>query len=128
MLLLPQQQQQFANNMNWKQLSTIDQLDKIVERSKETPVLIFKHSTRCNISSMAKFRLEDDWDFPETQIEPYYLDLIAFRNISSEIANRFSVNHESPQVLLIRNGECTYDASHLDISVQELHECYKDTW
>lgn len=114
--------------MKWKQLISVNQLDEIMERSKETPVLIFKHSTRCSISSMARFRLEDDWDFPETKLEPYYLDLIAFRNISQAIVDRFSIHHESPQVLLIRNGECTYDASHLDISVSDLHESYENTW
>lgn len=114
--------------MKWKQLTSVSQLDEIVERSKETPVLIFKHSTRCSISSMARFRLEDDWDFPASDLEPYYLDLIAFRNVSQAIADRFSIHHESPQVLLIRNGECTYDASHLDISVGELHESYENTW
>lgn len=114
--------------MNWKQLTSVGQLDEIVERSKETPVLIFKHSTRCSISSMAKFRLEDDWDFPANELEPYYLDLIAFRNISGAVADRFSIHHESPQVLLIRNGECTYDESHLDISVNEIREGYNNTW
>ncbi|MFT4761765.1 MAG: bacillithiol system protein YtxJ [Paraglaciecola sp.] len=77
---------------------------------------------------MARFRLEDDWDFPETALEPYYLDLIAYRNISKAIVDRFSIHHESPQVLLIRDGECTYDASHLDISVSELQESYKNTF
>jgi len=114
--------------INWKQLKSVNQLEEIVERSKEMPVLIFKHSTRCSISSMAKFRLEDDWDFPASELEPYYLDLIAFRNISGAVADRFSIHHESPQVLLIRNGECTFDASHLDISVSELHEVYSNTW
>ena len=114
--------------MNWNNLTSIKELNEIVERSKETPILIFKHSTRCSISTMAKYRLEDDWDFPEKDLSPYYLDLIAYRNISNEIAERFSVHHESPQVLLIRDGNCTYDASHLDISVQELKECYTDTF
>ena len=113
--------------MNWNKLTSSTQLNKIVERSKETPVLIFKHSTRCSISAMAKYRLEGDWDFSENDLVPVYLDLIAYRNISNEIAERFSVHHESPQVLLIRDGECTYDASHLDISVQELKACYADT-
>ena len=114
--------------MKWKYITSVSQLDEIAERSKQMPVLIFKHSTRCSISSMAKFRLEDDWDFPETEIEPYFLDLISFRNISSAVADKFSIHHESPQVLLIRDGVCTYDASHLDISVTELHECYQNTW
>jgi len=119
-----QQLQQFASKMNWNLLNTSKQLDKLLEQSKSVPVLIFKHSTRCSISSMAKYRLEDDWNFSEDKLKPFLLDLIAYRSISNEIADRFSIHHESPQVLLIRDGECTYDASHLDISVKEIHECY----
>lgn len=114
--------------MNWKALTTVAQLDDIIETSKSTPVAIFKHSTRCSISSMAKYRLEGDWDFEEAKLIPYYLDLIAHRDVSNAITDKFGVHHESPQILLIRDGECTYDASHLDISVNELHECYHDTF
>lgn len=112
--------------MNWKNIETKTDLSALVERSKDVPCLIFKHSTRCSISSMAKYRLEDDWDFEAIAVEPYFLDLIRYRDLSNQIAEQFSVYHESPQVLLIKNGECTYDASHLDISVTELKECCED--
>jgi bacillithiol system protein YtxJ len=75
---------------------------------------------------MAKARLERDWHFSDETIEPYYLDLLSFRSVSQAVAEKFYVSHESPQVLLIRGGECTYDASHLDISVRELAACYAD--
>jgi bacillithiol system protein YtxJ len=112
--------------MDWKTIESPKDLNAVVERSKEVPCLIFKHSTRCSISTMAKYRLEDDWDFSDEKLEAYYLDLISYRSISKEIVERFKVHHESPQVLLIKNGECTYDASHLDITVNELHEIYAD--
>ena len=112
--------------MDWKIIESAKDLNAIVERSKEVPCLIFKHSTRCSISSIAKYRLEDDWNFSGEKLEAYYLDLINYRNISKEIAERFKVHHESPQVLMIKDGECTYDASHLDITVSELHEIYAD--
>ena len=69
---------------------------------------------------MALHRLESSWDFPASQIEPYFLDLLNYRFISNEISERFKVHHESPQILLIKNGECFHDASHLDISVDEI--------
>ena len=112
--------------IQWIPLSSVGQLEDIVIQSNNVPCLIFKHSTRCSISSMAKSRLEKTWDFSADAIKPYYLDLIAFRDVSNAIAEKFDVYHESPQALLIRNGECTYDASHLDISVKELHACYAD--
>ena len=110
--------------IKWNYLRSVHDLNAVAERSKEIPCLIFKHSTRCSISSMAKYRLEDDWNFDATEIEPYFLDLIAHRDVSNAVASEFQVHHESPQVLLIRDGECTYDASHLDITVDELRECY----
>ncbi len=108
--------------MDWNPLTNSQELRQIVDRSHQVPCLIFKHSTRCSISFMAMHRLETQWDFDASQIEPYYLDLISYRNISNEIAEYFQVYHESPQMLLIINGECIHDASHLDISVEEIRE------
>ena len=71
---------------------------------------------------MAKYRLEDDWEFEADHLSPYFLDLIAHREVSSFIAEKFSVHHESPQVLLVVNGECVFDASHLDISIAEVQQ------
>ena len=110
--------------IKWKNLESEAQLDALTERSKEVPCLIFKHSTTCSISAMSRARLEQKWDFDALELEPYYLDLLKFRSLSNAVAERFDVFHESPQVLLIRDGECVYDASHLDISVAELHEIY----
>jgi bacillithiol system protein YtxJ len=112
--------------INWKTLNAVPQLDSIVERSKSVPCLIFKHSTTCEISAIAKKRLEQKWDFAADELEPYYLDLKAYRAVSNEVAEKFNVYHESPQALLIRDGECVYDASHLDITVAELHAVYAD--
>ena len=95
-------------------------MTSINEKSFEKPQVIFKHSTRCSISSMVKSRLERA--VPPTGIDFYYLDLIAHRTISNKVATIYSVVHESPQVLLIRNGECTYEESHNGISMDELVE------
>lgn len=114
--------------IHWKALESEDQIEAIVARSHEAPCVIFKHSVRCNISYIAKHRLEQKWDFAPDVLEAYYLDLIAHRPVSASVAERFGVHHESPQLLLIRNGECTYDASHLDISVDELHECFHNVF
>ncbi len=106
--------------MNWHQLTTEEQLEQIKTDSKLKPQLIFKHSTRCNISSMALNRLNRETNLPD--IEYHLLDLIAYRSLSQKIAEDLQVQHESPQVLLIRNGECVYDESHSGISVSEIAE------
>lgn len=108
--------------LHWIPLTSAAEVESLKQRSHHLPCLIFKHSTQCNISEIAKFRLEDDWDFAAADLEAYYLDLLRFRSVSQYVAENFSVHHESPQVLLIADGECVYDASHLDISVDELKE------
>ncbi len=106
--------------MNWIQLTNAKQLEEIKETSKQKPQVIFKHSTRCSISSMAKGRLERS-STPQ-QADFYYLDLIANRNISNQIARDFNVFHESPQILVIKNGECVYDESHASITMDEIKD------
>lgn len=102
----------------WRALESEEQLNEIQEHSFDHPVVIFKHSTRCSISSVVKSRLERSAG-PEG-MEFYYLDLIRYRSVSNRIADLYKVEHESPQVLVIRNGECIYDESHYAISMEEL--------
>ncbi|UYZ62576.1 bacillithiol system redox-active protein YtxJ [Hymenobacter weizhouensis] len=107
----------------WQPLTQPEQLTDIVRESFEHPVLIFKHSTSCSISAAAKSKLERQW--PEADLSGatlYYLDLLRYRPISNEIAQQFGIRHESPQLLLIQNGECQYDASHMGIRLSEVKE------
>lgn len=104
--------------MDWKNLTSIDQLDAIATESFNLPQVLFKHSTRCSISSMALNRLETNTQ-PQG-VDFYLLDLLQHRDISAAIAEKFKVHHESPQVLVIINGECTYDESHMGISMDEI--------
>ncbi|MFT7612379.1 MAG: bacillithiol system protein YtxJ [Parvicellaceae bacterium] len=106
---------QKESRINWNDLSDISGIDKIINESKEHPVVIFKHSTRCSISSMAMTRLESNWDFTDEELPIYYLDLIANRDVSNAVALAFNVEHASPQVLLIKNGESVFNTSHNDI-------------
>jgi bacillithiol system protein YtxJ len=107
--------------MNWIPLTDETQLQQIDEISQQQPVVIFKHSTRCSISATALGRLERNWSDAEmTNVQAYYLDLIAYRMLSTRIAHSFEVEHQSPQVLVIRNGECVYSASHWDIAYADL--------
>jgi bacillithiol system protein YtxJ len=106
--------------MNWIPLINEHQLEEIRIVSAQKPQLIFKHSTRCSISSIAKNRLERS--FVPLNVEFHFLDLIKYRGISNKIEEVFSVSHESPQVLLIKNGECIYDESHNGISMEEIDE------
>lgn len=106
--------------MNWIPLTTEAQLEQLLVRSSEVPQVIFKHSTRCGTSSMVLSRLERS-AAPEG-IEFHFLDLLAHRQLSNAIAEKLKVHHESPQILLIKNGECVYDESHMGISIDDLSE------
>ncbi len=106
--------------MNWKEFTNEKGLEEITKRSAEKPQVIFKHSTRCSISSMAKSRLERAEE-PQG-IDFNYLDLIAHRDISAKIADDFDVQHASPQILIIKDGKCVYDESHSAISMDEIVE------
>ena len=105
--------------MNWIKLEQESQLEQIVALSHIKPQAIFKHSTRCSISTVAKNRLDNS---SVDEIDFYYLDLLAFRNISNSIAEKFNVYHESPQIILIKNGECIYVESHSGINIQDIVE------
>lgn len=106
--------------MNWIVLQDESQIQEIRVKSSQRPQLIFKHSTRCGISSMAQNRLNRH-ETPE-EIDFYYLDIIGNRQISGRIAQDFNVRHESPQVLLIRDGICVYNESHSGIEMEEILE------
>lgn len=105
--------------MEWVPLNEMDQLNEIVAESDDNPVVIFKHSTRCIISRTVLKNFEKTFDL-EDKVKPYFLDLLEFRPISNEIASLFNVTHQSPQILVIKNGVCVYDASHDNIEVADL--------
>jgi bacillithiol system protein YtxJ len=110
-----------TTSINWTKLTDVMVLGQIKEESKESPVLILKHSTRCPTSSMALNRLERNWDSSKVNdLKHYYLDLISYRDISNQIASDFDVMHQSPQVLIISDGKCVYNASHMGISFAEI--------
>lgn len=104
----------------WKVMHQLEDIDDIIRLSALRPQVIFKHSTRCSISSVAKRRLEHA--LPTEGIDFNFLDIIALRNISNKVGQVFEVWHESPQVLLITDGECIYDESHMGINMDDLNQ------
>jgi len=106
----------------WLKLSSLDQLDEIAEASKTIPVAIFKHSTTCGISRMVLRNFENDYGIDANKMKLYYLDLHSFRDVSNEVGYKFQVIHQSPQLLVIKNGEAVYHASHHSILANELEK------
>ena len=112
-----------TSSVNWLHLKAVEDLDQLIQKdSFDKPVLLFKHSTRCSISSMAINRLENNWDIDAESVLPVYIDLIAYREVSNKIAVELGITHQSPQILLVKNGKCTYQASHSQIDVEAIKQ------
>ncbi len=102
------------SKLDWVALNSIAQLDEIESLPAGKKAMIFKHSTRCGISSMVLKQFEKSHQSDDNTVL-YYLDLLENRDISDDIATRFQVIHQSPQLLIIENGKCTSHASHHQI-------------
>ena len=102
--------------LSWTPLISVDEINTIKEISKNQSVLIFKHSTRCGISRMVIKQFESLFNEENKQLKVYYLDLLRFREVSSKLSEVFQVVHQSPQLLVIKNGISVYDESHYEIT------------
>lgn len=110
-----------TSNLDWNHLSDVSQLDIIVENSNTKTQAIFKHSTRCGISRSVLRKFEQQFD-SSSSVELYFLDLLNHRDISNEIAHRFNVIHQSPQLLVIKNEVVEAHDSHYDILEVDVSE------
>ncbi|SDS32010.1 bacillithiol system protein YtxJ [Maribacter dokdonensis] len=111
-----------SSNIPWISLTSIDQLKDIKEASNSKPQLIFKHSTTCGISRMVLNMFKSNYSLEEGQMDLYFLDLLAHRDVSNGVASEFGVTHQSPQLLIIKNGEVVVHDSHGSISEINIHQ------
>ncbi len=107
------------SKVGWKQLTDLEELNTIVKESNEKLVVIFKHSTRCGISRMVLKQFENEFN-SDDKITLYFLDLLEYRAISNAIASQFDVPHQSPQMIVIKDGIAIYNASHENIDAHDL--------
>jgi bacillithiol system protein YtxJ len=108
--------------VNWNQLDDLKVIDEAIALSFEKPVILFKHSSRCSISRFALKQFENDYNFSSEQLEPFFLDLLNHRNISNEIAERFQVEHQSPQLIVVKDGVAVFSSTHSDIEAEILNK------
>lgn len=107
--------------LNWINVTTTDELLHYLNSEETHPVIFFKHSTRCSISSMALNRLENDWQ-ETSSCTLVFIDLIAYREISNLLSEVTGVQHQSPQVIVWKNGKVVHHASHSDIRFSSLKD------
>ncbi|WBL21396.1 bacillithiol system redox-active protein YtxJ [Zunongwangia sp. HRR-M8] len=112
-----------GSKVNWTALTDISQLEVAEMESQHQLVAILKHSTRCGISRMVLKQFENSYDIPEdAEVKLYFLDLLSHRDISNEIAERFKVRHESPQLIVLQGKKVVHHSSHQDIQVQNIKD------
>lgn len=109
-----------TSHVNWIPLKSLNQLEEINEISKNESVAIFKHSPRCGISNMVIRLFEKKFDESMSNLKVYYLDLLNFRELSNEVGYKYQILHESPQLLVIKNGIAVTHSSHYDIAALDL--------
>ncbi len=98
--------------MSWHTIQAETQIQELIKASYSKPQLIFKHSTRCGLSSTAKYQLDASLESLSSVFDLHYLDLLNFRSISNIIAEILDVEHASPQVIVVQKGKAAYDLSH----------------
>lgn len=108
-----------SKKLNWNEIETVEALKNALNRSNDVPVLFFKHSTRCSISSMALNRFEKEWD-ESTNCEIYFINLIAHRDVSNALSELTEVQHQSPQVIVVDDNHPVYNASHSGIDAGDI--------
>ena len=104
----------------WIPLNDMQQLNHIEEKSKTKTQVVFKHSTRCGISRMVMNQFVETYNLTEQDLDLYYLDLLNYRDISNETGYKFQVQHESPQLLVVKNGVVVAHGSHGAINDMDL--------
>lgn len=114
--------EQDSNEPQWSGLHSMGDLDEAIKLSNETPVVLFKHSTRCSISSSALSRITRNWNNSEVAVQPFILDLISYRDISAAIGTKLNVIHQSPQMIIVKNGKAVFNSSHMDINFSDVKE------
>ncbi len=117
-----EKKEEFSIEPKFYTLISMEELETIETISYEKPVVLFKHSTRCSISRFALKRFDAEYDFSEEQMNWYLLDLLNYRDLSNEIARRYNIEHQSPQIIIIRNGKAVFDTSHDAIGVYDLKQ------
>jgi len=111
---------------NWNVLTDELEVEKIIEASREQPQLIYKHSPTCGICAMAKDKIEQGFGEISDKTGMYFVNVINARPASNAIEEKLQVRHESPQVLVLRNGECIWHTSHYSIKADTILEALKE--
>lgn len=105
---------------NWKQITTDEDINAIIKASENKTQIIFKDSTTCGISAFAKERLQNGSDALTETADFNYLDLLQYRTVSNFIASRLGIIHQSPQIIVLKDGKVVFRDSHHSIKPEKI--------
>lgn len=109
-------------NKDWSDLTDENQIAEIITLSSSIPIYIFKHSTTCGISAQAKENIDISFKNTDKPFLFYYLDLLKYRAVSNEVASTLNVHHQSPQLILVHNGQVAFTTSHHKIKTTTIED------
>lgn len=115
-----------AMHPEWVKTDNSLDIDQLMEESKKTPILLFKHSTTCGISAASKAGLEENYEKYLNNTYFYYIDLLKYRKLSDKVAEELGVLHQSPQIILLMNGEVKFHTSHQGINSELIESKIKE--
>ncbi len=113
-----------VEKLPWININSVEQLNSILRNVGDKPILLFKHSTRCSISSMALTGFERNWS-GRVHCELYFIDLLKHRDVSQETAILTGITHQSPQCIVIKGSEIVYEATHSGIDARRIESILK---
>ncbi len=95
-------------------------LDELFARSQQTPVVLFKHSSTCPISARAYRQME------QLGGEVALVVVQRARDVSRAVETVTGVQHESPQVFILRHGKAAWSTSHFDITTEAVAQATRE--
>jgi len=104
------------------ELNDIEDLARALDESDRRPVLIFKRSNSCPISTKAYSQFLSFLEQADSNVSYNLVTVQEARDVSNEIASRLRLEHQSPQAILIRKGRTVWNASHFAITVESLSD------
>jgi bacillithiol system protein YtxJ len=105
----------------WREIETVDQWNEAKEHSGERPVVVLKHSTRCEVSASALEEYDQYLDNnPNSDVDYLLVKVIESRPVSNQISDDLGVKHASPQIIYFKDGEAIWNASHWAITAKHM--------
>jgi bacillithiol system protein YtxJ len=114
----------YEQSTNFAPVTDAGELDELLARSHDAPVILFKHSTTCPISARAHRQMSELSNDVAGRISLVIVQRA--RELSRRVAEQTGIQHESPQTIILRNGQAVWSASHFDITAEAVTQAVQE--